>query len=195
MLKSIVAISLFLPLWAYPQITKKNLFFYHVDSASRTIRYKSNIYRLTKELTDPYGEQILKARAIFIWITDNIGYNYKFVNKGKEIAIPECTSATNCEQVLLEWEKSYLKRVIKRRTAVCDGYARLFKKMCDIAGIRCEIVPGYTKTKPYQVGRMGSVNHAWNAIYIDSNYYFLDPTWAAGGCPEDEDTGKLLLFI
>jgi hypothetical protein len=43
--------------------------------------------------------------------------------------------------------------------------------------------------------RKNIVNHAWNAVCIDSNYYFPDPTWAAGGCLEDEDTGKLLLFI
>jgi len=66
--------------------------------------------------------------------------------------------------------------------------------MCDIAGIPCEMVSGYTRTKPYQIGNAGSVNHAWNVLLIDSVYHFVDPTWAAGGCEEDEETGKLSQF-
>ena len=66
--------------------------------------------------------------------------------------------------------------------------------MCDIAGIKSEIISGYTKTKPYQVGNTGSINHAWNAVWLDSAYYLLDATWAAGGCEEDEETEKLLSF-
>jgi Transglutaminase-like superfamily len=186
--------SLLLPLFTCAQTIKKDISFSVVDSVSRTIRYKTDIYRLTKELTDPYTEQTLKVRAIFIWITDNIRYDYKFINKEKEIKIPECTSEANCEEIYSEWEKSYLKKVIKKKKAICDGYARLFKKMCEISGITCEIVPGYSRTKPYQIGNAGSVDHAWNAVWVDSAYHFVDPTWAAGGCAEDEETGKLLPF-
>jgi hypothetical protein len=66
--------------------------------------------------------------------------------------------------------------------------------MCDIAGIKSEIIVGYTKTKPYQIGNIGIADHAWNAIWLDSAYYLLDATWAAGFCDEDESTGKLLGF-
>jgi len=187
-------LSILLPGIILSQPTAKDVSFFVVDSFSRTVRYKHDIYRLTKELTDGYSEQLPRARAIFIWITDNIGYDYKFINKGREIKVPECESGEYCEQIHEEWEKKYLKRVLRRKTAICDGYARLFKKMCEIAGIRCEIVTGYTKTKPYQIGNTGSVNHAWNVLFIDSACYFVDPTWAAGGCPEDEETGKLLPF-
>jgi hypothetical protein len=60
--------------------------------------------------------------------------------------------------------------------------------------LKSEIISGYTRTKYYQVGSAGIVDHAWNAVYLDSSYYFLDATWAAGGCPENEDNGKLLSF-
>jgi transglutaminase/protease-like cytokinesis protein 3 len=145
-------------------------------------------------LTQPFSEDIVKARAIFIWITDNIRYDYKFYNKGKEVQPPQCKSGMNCEQLLIDWENKYLRKIIKKRKAICDGYARLFKKMCGIAGIRSEIISGYTKTKPYQIGMTGTIDHGWNAIWLDSNYYLLDPTWAAGVCPEDEETGKLVGF-
>jgi hypothetical protein len=165
-----------------------------VDSASRTIHYKTDIYRLTRELTAPYSKEILKVRAIFIWITQNIRYDYNFINKGREINIPDCESEANCAEVRLEWEQKYLGRIIKRKRAICDGYARLFRKMCELAGIRCEIIAGYSRNKPYQVGNPGFVNHAWNAVWLDSAYHFVDVTWAAGSCKEDEETGKLLSF-
>jgi Transglutaminase-like superfamily len=191
---SLAFITFLIPLFLFPQRLTSNIDISQVDSFSKTIKYKNDIYRLTNDLTRPYSKQLLKVRAIFVWITDNIRYDYKFYNKGKEVKPPKCKSGMNCEQLLIEWENKYLKNVIKKGKGVCDGYARLFKKMCDIAGIKSEIISGYTKTKAYQIGNTGSVNHAWNAVWLDTTYYLLDATWAAGGCTEDEGTGKLLSF-
>jgi len=165
-----------------------------VDSAARCIQYEHDIYKLTKSLTQPYSEELLKVRSIFIWITHNIHYDYKFYNKGKEVKVPECKPGENCQEVMDEWEKAYINKVLKKKKGVCQGYAMLFKKMCDIAGIKSEIIAGYTKTRAYQVGMAGPADHGWNAVFIDSTWHFLDATWAAGVCEEDEDTGKLLSF-
>ena len=70
----------------------------------------------------------------------------------------------------------------------------LFKRMCNIAGLKSEIIPGYTRTEYYQVGTSGALDHAWNSILIDSTYYLLDATWAAGGSSSD-DNGKLLDYV
>lgn len=190
----LLLITLLLSKFVYCQQPNTFSNFSSVDSFARTVKYKNDIYGLTKELTSSYSEQVLKLRAIFIWITDNIRYDYKFYNKQKEPKIPECKSGMNCEQMMIDWEKKYITKVLKKGKGVCDGYSKLLKKMCDIAGIKAEIIAGYSKTKPYQIGNAGSVNHAWNAVWLDSAYYLLDPTWAAGGCVEDEETGELLSF-
>ena len=66
--------------------------------------------------------------------------------------------------------------------------------MCRVlAGIRAETIPGYSRSKYYQVRAPGTLDHAWNAVGIDSSYFLLDPTWAAGGCMANDD-GKLLFF-
>jgi Transglutaminase-like superfamily len=186
--------TLLIPIVTYSQQPKSFSDFSSIDSFAKTIKYKNDIYQLTKELTSSYSEQILKLRAIFVWITDNIHYDYKFYNKKKEPKIPKCKSGMNCEQIMITWESKYISKVLKKRKGICDGYSRLLKKMCDIAGIKAEIINGYSKTKPYQVGNAGNANHAWNAVWLDSAYYLLDPTWAAGVCVEDEETGKLLSF-
>ena len=165
-----------------------------VDSLARTVKYRNDIYRLTASLTDGYTSNLFKARSIFIWITDNIKYDYRFYNKGADIKPPKCRKGKDCNLLVSKWENRYLHKVLTKKRGVCDAYSRLFKKMCDIAGIKADIITGYTKTKPYQIGSSGPVNHAWNAILLDSTYYFVDATWAAGTCPEDENTEKLTGF-
>jgi hypothetical protein len=164
-----------------------------VDSFAMTIKYDNDIYKLTKELTSPYQQDIQKARSIFRWLTHNISYDYKLFNKGG-VKGPVCKQGENCEQVYRDWERDYFHKVLKKKKGVCDGYARIYKRMCEIAGLRCEMIDGYTKSKPYQVGIMGIVNHSWNAVWIDSAYILLDATWAAGYCSEDESTSKLTGF-
>ncbi|HVE61227.1 MAG TPA: transglutaminase domain-containing protein, partial [Chitinophagaceae bacterium] len=72
------------------------------------------------------------------------------------------------------------ENVLRERVAVCDGYARLFKTLCDYAGIRSEIVTGYARTSFGGVGDKFKSNHTWNAVRIDSNWHLVDATWASG---------------
>ncbi|MFN8252022.1 MAG: transglutaminase domain-containing protein [Ferruginibacter sp.] len=164
------------------------------DSLAMTVKYDHDIVKLSKDLTSIFTDNKLKVRAIFRWITENIAYDYKFINKGREVKKPDCDNAVNCEQRIAEWKGEYVKKVLQTKKGVCSGYAELFKTLCDIAGIKTEVVEGYARTKPYQVGNHISVNHAWNAVLLDSNWYFLDATWAAGACSESEETEKLTGF-
>ena len=123
-----------------------------------------------------------KVRSIFKWVTDNIAYNVKsFQNRAR-------TSSTDywleedddTSAVLKPLNERVAEIVLKRRTAVCDGYARLFKTLCDYAGIRCETITGYAKTNLNRTGVQFKSNHKWNAVFIDSNWCLLDATWASG---------------
>ena len=51
--------------------------------------------------------------------------------------------------------------------AVCNGYAFAVKLLCDISGIRCEII----------TGQGDGVSHAWNLVCLDDAWYHLDVTW------------------
>ena len=70
--------------------------------------------------------------------------------------------------------------VLRKRVAVCDGYSKLFKSLCDHAGIRSEIINGYAKPNMEKAGSKFKTNHTWNAVYVDSNWHLLDVTWASG---------------
>lgn len=166
-----------------------------VDSFALSVKYKNDYILLSKELTAPYYDDTRKLRSIFKWITANIEYDYRFINNGKEIIEPECSDKIDCSLIQQDWENRYIKRILKTRKAVADGYCRLFKKLCELNNIQCEMISGYARTKAYQVGNPMSVNHCWNAVMIDTNWFYTDVTWAAGFCIEDDETGRLLRYV
>ncbi|MEX6686508.1 transglutaminase domain-containing protein [Danxiaibacter flavus] len=136
---------------------------------------------LSQLLTADAKTEMEKVRAIFFWIVNNIDYNTnvfyqnRYVRKGNKDEEEYDTSS-----VLPSLDERVSRLVLKRKVAVCDGYARLFKTLCEHAGITSEVITGYAKTNMNRVGQRFISNHKWNAVMIDSNWYLLDATWAAG---------------
>lgn len=166
-----------------------------IDSFAGTVQYEKDIAKLARDLTIPYTQDIYKVRSIFKWITNNIVYDYEFFNEGKELVKPDCRGSANCAAIRKEWEENYLKDVLKSNKAVCNGYAKLFKRLCELNNITADIVPGYSKTNPLTIGNPLNAKHAWNAVMLDGSWYYLDPTWAAGSCIEDEESGKIKKYV
>ncbi|MBQ7782896.1 MAG: hypothetical protein IJ368_02910 [Oscillospiraceae bacterium] len=52
------------------------------------------------------------------------------------------------------------------KKALCEGYAKAFSYLCNIAGIENMIVTGYT-----------DVDHMWNMVRIDDSWYHVDVGW------------------
>ena len=174
-----------------------SLDFSEVDSFVLSVKYENDIIKLANDLASPYPDDVSKVRAIFKWITNNIEYDYRFINSGKELKPPECEyeEENDCILKTREWENNYLKRILVRKRAIAEGYSKLFKKLCDLNYIQSEMIMGYARTRPYQIGNSMPVNHSWNAVLIDIDWYYLDATWAAGSCPEDDETGRLLRYV
>ena len=134
---------------------------------------------LAKKLTAPYQTELEKTRAIFSWIAQNISYNTAIYNLGRGYRTAKyvydpfdtVSSKSATEQTA--------EKVLRRRVAVCDGYARLFKTLCDYSGIESEIILGYGKVFLERDARFRT-NHTWNAVRIDSTWHLLDVTWASG---------------
>lgn len=188
----LVFIALLCFIESYSQTTTGNDYT-AIDSVAATVIYKDDLKLLSYELTKQYADPLDKTRAIFYWVTQNIAYDYKFVNRNKKIKYPKCKKGKDCDAIHNKWENKYLHEIITGGKAICDGYARLFKRLCDYADIQGSMVHGYTKQEPENVGTMGGLNHAWNVILINGSYYYLDPTWASGSCGKD-NRGKLTKF-
>lgn len=60
------------------------------------------------------------------------------------------------------------------KSAVCEGYSRAFKLMCDEVSIPCIIVSGVA------IDDNRTDNHAWNIVRKEKNNYHVDVTWNSG---------------
>jgi hypothetical protein len=157
---------------------QKKINYSGIDWSMRNMEAPS-IDSLAKKITSSYQTDVEKTRAIFSWIAQNISYNTGIYNAGrgyhpvKFVLDPDDTvsSKSAIEQTA--------ERVFKRRIAVCDGYAKLFKTLCDYTGVESELVMGYGKCYLEKDVKFRT-NHTWNAVKIDSNWYLLDVTWASG---------------
>jgi len=144
-----------------------------VDSLMRLYNWKiktvDEIYRLTHYIRTNFDADSLRARACFIWITHNIAYDTKAYNSGDPAA-------------------GSIDYALKKRKAVCGGYAALFKLLCAAFDIECEIVTGYGRGVGNNLvihDKNIPSNHAWNAVKINGTWRLLDATWAAGFVTEE----------
>jgi hypothetical protein len=65
--------------------------------------------------------------------------------------------------------------VLVKGTGVCDSYAKAVKLLLDKAEVGCIIVEG---SKAGAIGqRLSDIDHAWNIVKLDGEYYHADATW------------------
>jgi len=138
---------------------------------------------MAKMITEGMQTDRQKVKAIFDWIAQNISYQVKpwYNRNNKATNRYEVIDPSDTATILKPLNERIADLVIRRREAYCDGYARLFKTMCDYNNIPSEIITGYSATSGMDArGAKFKSNHNWNAVYIDSSWHLLDVTWASG---------------
>lgn len=131
---------------------------------------------LSKFITRDFTSEEEKVRAIYSWIIQNVAYdpdeykqfNYNFKDYRERNSKEEKT------------RDKVIKRTLQNGTAVCEGYAMLFEKLCELQGISNYLVRGDIKTNFNDIGRPFKNSHMWNVAVIDGTSYLFDPTWGAG---------------
>lgn len=147
---------------------------------------------LAQMITAGHTNELDKVRAIFHWITDNIAYNTIIFQKRTRYQPKVKTTGEqdDTSMVLKPLNERVAEGVLKRRVAVCDGYSRLFKTLCDYAGIKSVIIYGYARNFSNRVGTRFFSNHTWNAVSINGKWELLDATWASGYINFNDDFVK-----
>lgn len=164
----------FLVNWTHAQ---ERFSFGRIDWAAQSIN-ASTPEELAPLLTRDYATELEKVRAIFSWITHHIAYNTGIITR-RASSSRYSFDPSDTVSIWRTANEMTALRVMFRRTAVCEGYARLFKTLCDYAGIRSEIISGYARC--HMDGPLKfRTNHSWNAVMIDSAWHLLDLTWASG---------------
>lgn len=116
---------------------------------------------LAAYLNERADTDIEKARAIYIWLTDNVHYDDEGYNTGNY-------SDTSPDGVLAN------------RKSVCDGYGSLFLALGLEMGLDVVKISGYAKGYGYRPGkRFNRTDHAWNAVRLNGEWRIFDATWGA----------------
>lgn len=131
-----------------------------IDQNSQKVPDTIKNYRgIAKHLTSNLETDEKKARALYIWITNNISYDVGYTFERFD----------SVEQLIEE--------ALDKRIGVCQHYSELFLAMSKSVRLDSYLIRGYTKD---QDNKIASSSHAWNAVRIDSSFYLIDATWGAG---------------
>ena len=66
-----------------------------------------------------------------------------------------------------------LYSALVEKKSVCAGYSKAFQYMMQKVGIRCAYITGGAIPSP----GAAQVNHAWNILVLNGEYYAMDVTW------------------
>jgi len=177
LVKKIIGCVAFLLLVFFSKAQGRAVSFSHIDWAVQNID-ASTPEALSQQLTAPYTTDLEKVRSIFRWITEHIAYATRPRMNVSRSALHYSPPSMDSLLALKSVDEIVAYTVLQQRTALCNGYARLFKTLCDYAGIRTELVTGYARDG-WSNYKFRS-NHTWNAVYVDSAWHLVDATWASG---------------
>lgn len=137
-----------------------------------------NPERLAEDLTLNLPTDVEKFRAIFRWITDNINYDLDLFNE----SVAKQRKLRYKGKKLTNWKKRFAAKVERKlytkRSTICEGYATLLERMSNHVGISCVTISGYGRTSEQPIGK-GKIDHAWNAVKVNTKWYLCDATWAS----------------
>ncbi|MFK7950954.1 MAG: transglutaminase domain-containing protein [Saprospiraceae bacterium] len=141
-----------------------------VEQVQQTpIDITKNVKKLTTFLIAPAENDYEKMAGIYHWITNNIEYD-----KTAYTADFYRINKTN-------------EDILNRQKAICFGYATLLEEMCTYANIESHLIIGYAKGTHSSSDDYDEINHAWNAVKLENDWYLIDATWAAGSQNESQN--------
>ncbi|MEZ5039187.1 MAG: transglutaminase domain-containing protein [Saprospiraceae bacterium] len=139
----------------------------HAQNAPK--KWQQDLPLLTQYLTEATANDFEKVRAIYRWITLNISYD---------------TAVLDGDQKRIN---KNISDILARQKAICMGYADLFKKMCELAGLSAQIIDGYSKGTLTSKPDLSTPDHSWNAVLINKQWYLIDATWGSSLLQQNPD--------
>ena len=139
-----------------------------IDQKAELIPVDSSVSadRLADYISTHFASDEARVRALYRWLGCHISYD-----------VAEMYSFSTEDEV-----PKLVNDLFIRRKAICEGYAQAFTMVCQRMHIRSYVVSGLTKRGK----TVAAVSHAWNAAWIDGQWFLFDPTWGAGYLDQQE---------
>ncbi|NND62690.1 MAG: hypothetical protein HKN48_05805 [Flavobacteriaceae bacterium] len=159
----------FLSVWLFlfGLLCSINLYAQDYERVDATIQLYPDRFKSAEELSRfierDFTSEENKVRAIYGWIINNVAYepeeyekfNFNFKNFRERNEKEEKT------------RKKVIARTLQKGVAVCEGYAMLFERLCELQGISNYLVRGDIKSNFNDIGRSFKNSHMWNVAVID----------------------------
>lgn len=136
---------------------------------------KMATYIVNKETT-PSMNDMEKAVKLHEWLMNYVEYD-PLVSQANEMRRNGITPPADMESAKNHVDASAFLHVRNgHHYTVCDGYARCYKILLRKAGVTAYYVHGNDTAHSFE----NQINHAWNLVQINGNYYHVDVTWDDG---------------
>ncbi|HEX4917079.1 MAG TPA: transglutaminase domain-containing protein [Limnobacter sp.] len=138
---------------------RSSVLFEHVRSIKAA--QHSDHLSLVNKLVAPAKNDTEKAWLVYRWVTHNFRHDNRLaVRVGKP-------------------EQHALNDLIRLAGGSCEVYAHVTSELLRAAGLETKVVKGRAKSGFAPVGAQG-INHVWNLVNVDGQWWVMDPTWGAG---------------
>ena len=116
----------------------------------------STLNELYSDLVSPIYNKEMIVWAFAYWIVNNIEYDVNYKHSSSTL------------------------ETVQRKKGVCQDYAELFRDLCSLASIDCNVTTGAARNHTNDIGLNINSNHAWNVVSFNGKSHLFDLTWAAG---------------
>lgn len=127
-----------------------------VDSIAISLKDKRyrDVKSLVHDLTKDLTKEEDKYRAFYTYMINSFSYSFS---------------------------NSSIKSTLKSKKGACSSLSNLYKEMCDISGLKCDVVVGYVRDPYMRLNVFDFIfnrtTHAWNIIELDGAKTIIDVTW------------------
>lgn len=144
---------------------------YQIASITMTTKFH-------EEASIPQKQKELEARVSAI-LEKATGSDYEKLKTIHDAIVNGCAYSLEAKASPARYPDAYeAYGALVDGSAVCEGYAKAFKLLCDRLDIPCVLVGG----------NAGGENHMWNYVRLDGAYYLVDATFddPVGGSPTSD---------
>lgn len=168
-------------------------------------KHFSSLDNLAEKIKTDFQTDYDKARAVYVWVSNNVTYDLKAMRNNKSIIIKSKST--------YEYEKKYnrlknkrINKTFRSKKGICQNFSELYQILGVKVGLEVQLLVGNAKTKSYQIGKSSKKsNHAWNTVFADGRWILVDATWGSGYSVDDNkfikkydsfyfDTSPILFF-
>jgi hypothetical protein len=145
--------------------------FSSIDAYVRKLPRFDSLKLLARNLATVAKSDWEKARAIYVWVCENIEYDTEEFFTGTSAAADQ--------------------GAFRSGKAVCDGYSDMVTELASSLGLEAIKISGYSKGYGYsEKTKFTNTDHAWNALKIQGKWRLVDTTWGAGAIDDDRHYKK-----